>query len=478
MSVDYPGYFSCKEQDDGQLRVFHICTNREEANEWIDMKNIEPSESNEGLVIEDENSQTHRDSQSTEEGSYKLLLENFTNSMRSYYPLISISGNIAPVFVNNFIEREINKYRKDELVLIKKEGSVSLYGVPKERIPSLLSRIKRLDHLEEGMNALPSIVLMGLVASFDSHISGVVRFLLISKKERLSSVDKTIPVRDVLAMASFDELIQHLVDNEIYQLMRGSHEDQIKFIEENFSIKVREGFDKWAQFIEIFERRNLVAHGEGFANIRYDKICQKNKVKKEDRLELGEDVKLEGIYLRRSTDTLLEFGVLLIWWLWLKNSPEEREKAYSILNEVTYELIVDKRYRLASRLLKSGISRVDNKSPEDKRRMMAINLANCFKKLDNQEECEKAIELFDWSACADSYKISIASLRGDVLQVCELMPRVKEDNLVGKSGFRDWPVFDWVRDAQEFRDKFEELFNEPIEMPKDTGDLSSHQGMR
>ena len=42
------------------------------------------------------------------------------------------------------------------------------------------------------------------------------------------------------------------------------------------------------------------------------------------------------------------------------------------------------------------------------------------------------------------------------------MTRVSRGGLLEKSDFREWPVFDWVREEQSVREKFEEIYSESI----------------
>jgi hypothetical protein len=431
----FSGYFSCKETDDGKLSVLHTCGKLADAKKWQLEHQKKPKTKPDQATI--------KEPQSEQEAlTFGSILTQFVRSMKSFYDLVGINQSIRAIFPTVFIETEINSLRKSSFHEFDKIGNYYIYGIPDDKISNINSKVRRLDHLEDGIASLPASILMGLVSRFDANISALVRFLLTSRKERLSKNDRTISVKDVLSANSFDDLISDLVDDEIYTLMRGSHEDQIKYIEDNFDIKIRDGFQNWAQFMEIFERRNLAAHGENVVNSRYVRLCKQHGVDDGNALKLGQKVLLSDQYLRKSTDTLLEFGVLLIWWLWLKNLPNDAENAYTSINETTYDLIVEKRYRLSSKILHSALSRKTDGAPETIKRMMAINLANCYKKLDDSKKFETSLALFDWTAASDAYRVSVASLRVDVEQVCLLMPRVMDEDIVGKNGFRTWPVFD------------------------------------
>lgn len=460
----FSAFFSCEVDERGRLQIFHVCSDLTEAKKWkIEQEKKTKKEKDDSKTI----SSVEESPNQPIGSSFADIIDRLMTSIMSFYDLISINTNVRKIFPNIYIDNEFDVFL-DKNNILESDNDICIYGVEDDKISSLNSKLKRLSHIRDGISSIPANVIMGLVARFDANISRLVRYLLAIRKERLASNEKMISVKDVLAASSFDELISDLIDDEIYSLMRGSHEDQIKYIEDSFSIKVRETFDKWPQFIEVFERRNLAAHGEGTANARYDRICSRAKVPTEHRLSIGARVSFPDKYLRDSTDVLLEFGILLTWWLWLKHEPQDAEVAYNKINGATYDMILERRYKLASRILHSCLARATNNAPESVRRMMSVNLANCYKKIENDEGFQKAISMFDWSASADEYKISIASLNDNVEEVCNLMHKVTTDETVGKSGFRDWPVFDWVRNDERFIEKFREVFGEPLHKPNTT----------
>lgn len=464
--TDFPTYFLTKEDENGHIEVIHICNDLAAAQRWRDakQKTDEDKDNEDAGAVEDETQvETSDDEGDEEENDFASLLAKLIFSMKSFYDLIAINASVKVLFPNLFLDRQLVPF-KDHLDLIDSEGAIKLFGVPENQVAALNSKTRQIERIEDGISSIPSNVIMGLVARFDANISGLVRYLLTIRKERLAGSDKTVLVKDILSAKSFEDLITDLVDDEIHSLMRGSHEEQVKYIEDNFAIDIRTGFERWPQFIEVFERRNLAAHGEGLANARYNRICTSIKVPEEARLPVGAKLDLSDAYLRRATDVLLEFGTLLIWWLWLKQEPNQAERAYLEINSATFELITEKRYRLASRILQSALSRKTKGAPESAKRMMTVNLANCYKKLNEDKECAKTLDTFDWTASSDEFKISVASLRDDVDLVVSLMHRVTDDNVVGKQGIRDWPVFDWVRSDDRVKAKFKEVFGEPLEI--------------
>lgn len=313
---------------------------------------------------------------------------------------------------------------------------------------------------------LPASTLMSMVAAFDSIIADLVTVLLKKRKDKLNLGERSVPLADVLASASVDEIIDRFVLNEVYELLRGSHDEQVKFIEKNFDIDIRSDWKRWADFIEVFERRNLLAYGERAFTNRYSEICRRHG-KTVNIRKPGEKIELGRQYLRHAADTLLEFGVLLAFSLWRKHFKEEEQDAFAALNQAAYQFIIEGRLVVAENMLRYASSLKTTGCTEYTRRMMIVNRANALRKLKRQEEAETVLKSMDWSATSDYFQICVAAVRGDVDGVVSRMQAVKaeypgEEQKISKQEFREWPVFDQMRTEEKFRNEFERIFGEQM----------------
>ena len=313
-----------------------------------------------------------------------------------------------------------------------------------------------------GYEALPGATLLSLVATFDSYFSEIVRFFLSIHPERYTSSDRQICLKDVFSRKSLEEVIDQVIETEVNDLMRGSHAEQIKFVETNLSVSITKHYERWANFVEVFERRNLVAHGNLIINRIYMKNCEAVGLTGSDKLELGRSLKLKSGYLHRSTDILCEFGIVLIFVLWRKHVKWSDEDAFKYLNGVCYNLIVEKRYGLARKILEFALQEQEHKCSDSVFRMMMLNLANCHKKLKSEEDCKKVIDRIDWTASKDKLQICIASLKNDVDGVSKLLRSVASSGDLTAEQFREWPVFDWVRNEVKVQEAFEAVYAEPL----------------
>lgn len=213
--------------------------------------------------------------------------------------------------------------------------------------------------------------------------------------------------------------------------------------------------------MEIFERRNLVAHQQTRVTNIYLKNCSEAGLDT-SALMAGQRLRLTPRYLKSSVNILLEFGILLLFVIWRKRFKRESDEAFSAINEIAFDLIKNSYVRTASRVLEFALFKQTRRARDVIIKMMLVNLANCYKKLGDTQKVEEVLSGADWSSASDQFKISIAAIHDDVEAVVSMMPRVKEDDEVGKDGFRIWPVFDGVRSLPAFKAAFQETFGEPI----------------
>lgn len=402
----------------------------------------------------------------------RALMDEFRTSISSYRPLIDLSFSMIPAVKSELIFEQMYENSKKRLRLIDKDEQHEIFGITAMEYPQFRPQFSMISDLDKAEAALPGAILLSLVATFDSFISEIFRLMLKARSERIENSTKTMAIKDILAMKSFDDVISHIIDEEVESLMRGSHDDQIKYIESNFNIKIREGYDQWGEFIEIFERRNLAAHGNCIVNNQYIANCNKHGLKISPE-EKNKRLLLNRRYLRRSTDILTDFGLLLMFVLWRKHFPESDDQACGCLNHMAFELIKDGRPGISARILEFALHKQSSKMKEITKRMMVINLANSYKKLKNEKKSIEIIRSIDWSASSDNFTLCIHAIEGDIEKFVELMPRVVQSGSIKKEDLREWPVFEWVRNEDAVRQKFLETFGEPLFQPssQETNDI-------
>ncbi len=397
-----------------------------------------------------------------EENAYELLADSFFEALNGYRPLVNSAQSLMPALRYAYLESRVWADADKMLQVVEEEAGFKTYGICKDTYSTFKSHVDVLREFDQSIDVLPSAILLSLIATFDSFISEIIELQLRKYPDRFRSSDKTIALKDLLSMSSFEEAIDHVIGDEVDRVMASSHSDQVEYIEKKFNVSVRKGYENWSQFAEIFERRNLAAHGNLKVNTRYLRNCIANGHKVEG-IKQGDILRLNNKYLNRSIDCLTEFGLLLIFVIWKKNHEDRLEAIYSKYNDLAYNLIRRKRFTAASRLLNFFLfQQTEKKIGERTRRMMTINLANCLKNLKKWKEGKEILENVDWSATGNTFRICIAALNEDFDLVAKLLPAVAASEEISKSEFRDWPVFEWVRGNEQIGHKFLEVFGEPI----------------
>ena len=459
------------DQEDEICRSLAVFSGQGEVEKWKnEQKNAGPTDGKpatdaeelESTTSEDENEEYAQDPSD----ELSTLMNRFQETMSSYRHLVRFGMMLMPTLRSHFIYNQMYKNAGRHLEIVDKDQQFETYGITVDQYPSLKTQFRRLREFDRGVTVLPGAILLSLVATFDSFVADTLRIMLRRKPERVIESSKTISVKEVLNMSSFDDVIGKITEDEVEALMRGSHDEQIKYIKDKLDINIREYYDEWGDFIEIFERRNLIAHGNYIVNSHYIRNCNKHGFDVSEDQD-GKKLSLDEQYLSKSSDRLLEFGLSLMFVLWLKHFKDSREKAYESLNGRTYELIKDGQSRVAARLLDLALFKQTPSGSDRIKKMMTVNLANAYKKLKNGEKAQEVIADVDWSAATDDFQICVASVQGDIERVVELMPRVAQGELIKKSDFREWPVFEWVREEKSVREKFEEIYGEPIIDPTD-----------
>jgi hypothetical protein len=395
------------------------------------------------------------------DGSLADTIGRIVESSHSQTELLYLSSFLVEGFPGMMIQRDVVSLVEKSGEPLETVDGAAIYGLSSKELQQIFTQMDRVRRIETGLKSLPAALLMSIVATFDTNISDVIRDMLTLKTEIFQTGDRTILLSDALQAESIAELREKSIADEIYTFSRGSHEDQVKYIESNFHVGIKDHWKRWPDFIEVFERRNLIAHGEKTFTKRYASICSKNGHKGSEKI-LGTPVKLTSIYLRQAADILLEFSLLLVFSLWRKQFAQEEQNAFDSLNQAAFKLIETKKYEVAIRILDYALGLKNTRAEDRTRKMMYVNLASAHRHSKNDELSLRVLSDIDWSGSSDDFKICVAALRGNIEEVIKLMPIVTNSKAISKDSFRRWPVFDFIRDKEEFLAKFREIFDEPL----------------
>lgn len=213
------------------------------------------------------------------EFTFGKTMDRIIESSQSQSEILSIVSAFGSMYVRILVDQEISPLIDKLDNTVEVVDNVTIHGLSEEVFRSMPMKRERIGRAERGVAALPAALLMSIVATFDSSIADVVRDMLTLKPQMFKAGIRTVLLSDVLQADSILEIRERSISDELYLFSRGSHEEQVSYVETNFHIAIKDHWKRWPDFIEVFERRNLVAHGEKTFTKRYVSICQNMGIK-------------------------------------------------------------------------------------------------------------------------------------------------------------------------------------------------------
>lgn len=378
--------------------------------------------------------------------------------------LIAVTSSAPTLFDYVHITATILNPVQEATKPVYDDDTAAVFALDQAQYENLDKARKNLLDLRLGVAALPNATLMSLVASFDALIIDLLNKMLRFNRSWMEKGDRKLPFEKLAHASSINDLITEAIKEEVYQFSRGSHDEQARYIEVNFGISIRDKWKRWPDYIEVFERRNLIAHGETRFNDRYVSVCEQAKHKGSNKL-LGQKIEIRSSYLTQALDILTEFAILLPFSVWRKISDEQEEKAFGHLNEAAYTLIANGRYTVAERILEFALSLAKVKVPLVIIQRLTINRASALRHAGLIDQANEVLDNVDWSASSDLFQICMQAVRGNAAEVAKLLPKFADSPDLNPPTFKQWPCFSFVRDDEAVKQAFLNTFGEPLSVP-------------
>lgn len=374
---------------------------------------------------------------------------------------------------NKFQEKEAEDNSTDES---EKNGKEIKLLIPFEKVKDFIKINEDVSATALAYDLLPVNFIVSFVSQFDAFIGGLIRTMFYVKSEMLNSCEKNILFSELLTFKSIEEAKEYIIEKEVESVIRESHLKQFKWLEGKLNITLRKDLPSFNDFIEITERRNLFVHCNGVVSRQYIENCKENGVENIEKIELGQQLKVDPKYFSKCYSILLEIGVKLGHVLWRKLQPEQIEDADSHLNNICYDLLIKGHYKLALNLLSFATDTLKKHSDQEMICIFTINKALAYYLSGKKEEAKKILVKQDWSATSDKFKLANAILLEDIKVAIELMHSIGNSNKhITKNAYREWPLFKEFRAKEPFKEAYREIFKEDFiyeeKKPKDFDEI-------
>lgn len=315
---------------------------------------------------------------------------------------------------------------------------------------------------------IPESLFVSLISQYDAFLTRILRAIYEIKPDVLNGSERNLTFSQLVEMETIDNAREFIIDKVVDTVLRKSHSEQFDYLEKLIGIKLRERLPIWQTFIEITERRNLLVHCDGIISNQYFKNCKDHKCLVSDKLKVGGRLGVPPEYFIEAYECLYEIAVKLSHTIWRKLLVDDLKSADRELNDICFKLVSSKSFRLADILLTFGYEQKDHFN-DSLKNVFIINGALSKYLQDKKDEAKKVLQIKDWSASSDDFKLAYAVLIENYEEAYLIMKKVGNNGDVDKSDYKEWPLFTKIRDEKKFKDTFKAIFKEDytvLETPK------------
>jgi hypothetical protein len=298
---------------------------------------------------------------------------------------------------------------------------------------------------------------LSLFSAFDAFTGEVFTALHKCRPALFDKIERAIPLSEVLAASSIEDLKRSVLDREIEAFRRKSYAEQFDQLESWFGLPLKK-FSKWPAFIEASQRRNLLTHCGGIVSEQYRTVCIKEGYPIEKLAAVGTRLELGPDYFMPACELMMEVALKLGQTLWRKVLPEEIKEADKHLLGVVYDALSIEQW---ARARSFGEFFVGQRalSSDLNRRLAVMNFAIALRNLDDEAELKRILSAHDWSASLPEFQLAEAVLLENIDDAINLMKAIgKEGQLLKEATYYTWPLFIKFRQTPAFLQTYEEIY--------------------
>jgi hypothetical protein len=362
-------------------------------------------------------------------------------------PLVTESKSIASSEFGEFVRKRCQR---------TEDGKS--FTIPADEFADFQNFRRRLRRNARALEIIPRSFLTSLISHHDAFIGSLLRAVFYMKPEVLNSSEHHLSFKELVSFESISVAREHVVDKEVDSLLRESHADQFKWMENKFGTPLTKDLPSWPAFIEITERRNLFVHCNGIVSPQYLAVCSKYGCDC-SKASLGQELHVSPGYFKDAYATIVEIGLKLAHVLWRRLKPEEMEQADTSLNNLCLDLIRDEKFKVATTLLDFA-SQYREFGSESTRKILILNRAQAYKWNGQDKRAKEILKAEDWNAANEKLQLGAAVLNDDFGGASKLMKHIGAAGSPSKGDYREWPMFKMFRASPDFAEAYKQVFGE------------------
>lgn len=327
----------------------------------------------------------------------------------------------------------------------------------------LKSSIKKVERTELAAIIFPQSMLVALVSQYDYLIGQLVQWIYSVNPDSFNESGSQISYKELFSYNDINAIREKFLQDKVETILRKSHEEQIDDLQKLSGVKHLKGVTFWKEFIEITQRRNLLVHCKGIVSHQYIQKC--NDVGVNPLPSVGETLIVDDSYFAKAYHIFYSMGVMLsqVIMRHLLGKDKVLGEIDTILNHNIYDALEEENYDLAIELSKFALADTTKHSCRLDEVYFVLNYAQAYKWKGDQSKCNKVLSEFDFSAMTSDILVAKYALEDDINSVVEHMKKAGNNSKVmTKDAYVSWVIFKGIREMDEFKDAYKEIFGEEL----------------
>lgn len=380
---------------------------------------------------------------------------------------INCLNSIKETFTSNFnILKRVEIIAKKSLKSFISKNDINIEDIDSIsplQAKELKTIIKRIERTELAAVIFPQSMLVALVSQYDYLIGQLVQWIYSVNPDSFNESGSQISYKELFSYNDINAIREKFLQDKVETILRKSHEEQIDDLQKLSGVKHLKGVTFWKEFIEITQRRNLLVHCKGIVSHQYIQKC--NDVGVNPLPSVGETLIVDDSYFAKAYHIFYSMGVMLsqVIMRHLLGKDKVLGEIDTILNHNIYDALEEENYDLAIELSKFALADSTKHSCRLDEVYFVLNYAQAYKWKGDQSKCNKVLSDFDFSAMTSDILVAKYALEDDINSVVEHMKKAGNNSKVmTKDAYVSWVIFKGIREMDEFKDAYKEIFGEEL----------------
>jgi hypothetical protein len=297
--------------------------------------------------------------------------------------------------------------------------------------------VRNLSHLRQSS-------LISLTSFAEIHLAHLLHLHYAAFPESFDGKQRSLTLEELANFDTIADARAYLTENRIEDVTRGDFNSWIHALKAlGFGLGYETAFH--ADLVEVFQRRNLIVHNDGFVNRIYS-----SKTPKEAKFKVASGhAEVTEEYLESAISLVRTFFVLVTLEYWKKHDPAS-ERRGSLSVQCAYEALQNEQWEEARQL--GFFITQDKRLPEECRLMGEVNRWLGFKWAGRFEEIRQEVAAADFSGKAVKFKLALDVLLDREDDLIARLDELCEHEHVTVPALKEWPLFRRLRTLPKFQE--------------------------